>query len=143
MVTDAAKSGLGLNVEQRDPRITRVGRVLRALSADELPQMFDVLIGRMSLVGPRPTLPYQVERYTEEQRRRLLAKPGITGLAATSGRNAIPWVERIRLDINYIDNWSLWSDIKIILVTPWAAWVSRKGIYGEGGVNDDFGGTPE
>ncbi len=143
MVTDAAKSGLGLNVEQRDPRITRVGRVLRAVSADELPQIFDVLIGRMSLVGPRPTLPYQVERYTEEQRRRLLAKPGITGLAATSGRNAIPWVERIRLDINYIDNWSLWSDIKIILVTPWAAWVSRKGIYGEGGVNDDFGGTPE
>jgi lipopolysaccharide/colanic/teichoic acid biosynthesis glycosyltransferase len=143
MVNHASESGLGLNVEQRDPRITRVGRVLRALSVDELPQIFDVLIGRMSLVGPRPTLPYQVERYTEEQRRRLLAKPGITGLAAISGRNAISWVERIQLDINYIDRWSLWSDIKIILLTPWAAWVSRKGIYGEGGVNDDFGGTPE
>jgi lipopolysaccharide/colanic/teichoic acid biosynthesis glycosyltransferase len=97
----------------------------------------------MSLVGPRPTLPYQVDRYTDEQRRRLLSKPGITGLAAIKGRNAIPWVERIQLDIKYIDHWSLWADIKIILVTPWTAWVSRKGIYGEGGQNDDFGGTPQ
>ena len=143
MVVDASETGLGLNVEEGDSRITKIGRILRATSADELPQLFDVLLGRMSLVGPRPTLPYQVDRYTDEQRRRLLSKPGITGLAAIKGRNAIPWVERIQLDIKYIDHWSLWADIKIILVTPWTAWVSRKGIYGEGGQNDDFGGTPQ
>ena len=143
MVADAESIGLGLNVEQGDTRITRVGRLLRAVSADELPQIFDVLLGRMSLVGPRPTLPYQVERYTEAQRRRLLAKPGITGLAVINGRNSIPWPERIIFDVQYIDRWSIWSDIKIILLTPWATWVSRHGIYGEDGVNDDFGGTPQ
>jgi lipopolysaccharide/colanic/teichoic acid biosynthesis glycosyltransferase len=142
MVVDAESIGLGLNVGEGDARITRVGRILRAVSGDELPQIIDVILGKMSLVGPRPTLRYQVERYTDEQRRRLLARPGITGLAAISGRNAISWGERIKLDIKYIDRWSLWSDFKILLATPWATWASRNGIYGEDGVNDDFGGTP-
>lgn len=142
MVEGAAGTGLGLNVAEHDLRITRVGRLLRAISLDEMPQLINVLQGNMSLVGPRPTLRYQVDRYTQEQRRRLLAKPGITGLAAVTGRNSIPWARRIEIDIHYVDHWSPWLDLKIMALTPWVAWVSRKGLYGEGGVNDDFGGTP-
>lgn len=102
---------------KNDPRITRIGRILRRLSLDELPQLFNVLKGDMSFVGPRPPLPEEVEQYTSWQRRRLSMKPGITGLWQVSGRNQIDFHEWIKLDLEYIDNWSLWLDFKIILKT--------------------------
>jgi lipopolysaccharide/colanic/teichoic acid biosynthesis glycosyltransferase len=143
MIEGAVNVGLGLSAAKDDPRITRVGRFLRNTGIDELPQIINVLRGKMSLVGPRPTLPQQVERYNEEQRRRLLAKPGVTGLAVVRGRNALSWEERIKLDTWYIDHWSIWLDIKILALTPWKVLVTRKGLYGEGGVNEDFGVTPQ
>ncbi len=138
MVVGAEKQGLGVTVAQDDPRITRVGRFLRDFGLDELPQLINVLVGEMSLVGPRPTLPYQVEHYNERQRRRLTVKPGITSLAVVSGRNALSWRERIELDLQYIENWSLWLDLKILLKTPWVVLVKREGLYGPEGVNDPF-----
>ena len=147
MVPGAVNMGLGVNVARNDARITRVGAILRKTSLDELPNLINVLKGDMSLVGPRPTLRYQVDRYTSVQLRRLNARPGVTGLAAIRGRNAISWPQRIAYDVEYIENWSLWRDIKIIAVTPWSMWVNRNAIYGADGVNDDFGGvggdTPE
>lgn len=119
-----------------DARILRVGRFMRNLSLDELPQLLNVLSGEMSLVGPRPTLAYQVRAYTDFQRRRLEAKPGITGLAVVSGRNALSWEERIKLDVRYIDHWSLWLDLRILVQTLWKVLVTREGLYGQGGVND-------
>ncbi|MBI4202781.1 MAG: sugar transferase, partial [Chloroflexi bacterium] len=116
---------------------------LRNTGIDELPQFINVLTGKMSLVGPRPTIPSQVERYDDEQRRRLLAKPGVTGLAVVRGRNALSWEERIKLDTWYIDHWSIWLDIKVLVLTPWKILVTREGLYGEGGVNEDFGNTAE
>lgn len=121
-----------------DPRITHVGRVLRSLGIDELPQLLNVLLGEMSLVGPRPTLAYQVREYTSFQRRRLEAKPGITGLAVVSGRNALPWENRIKLDVYYVDHWSLGLDIRILLRTLWRVLIIREGLYGQDGVNDMF-----
>lgn len=97
----------------------------------------------MSLVGPRPTIPSQVARYNDQQRRRLLAKPGVTGLAVVRGRNALSWEERIKLDTWYIDHWSVWLDLKVLLLSPWKVLVTREGLYGEGGVNEDFGVTPQ
>ena len=94
----------------------------------------------MSIVGPRPTLGYQVEQYNAEQRRRLQVKPGITGWAQINGRNAIPWEDRIRLDIWYVDNWSLWLDMKILGRTIKTV-LKREGLYGPEGVNYDFRGT--
>lgn len=102
---------------KNDPRITRVGRILRRLSLDELPQLFNVLKGDMSFVGPRPPLPEEVEQYAGWQRRRLSMKPGITGLWQVSGRNEIDFQDWIKLDLEYIDNWSIWLDLKIILKT--------------------------
>jgi lipopolysaccharide/colanic/teichoic acid biosynthesis glycosyltransferase len=142
MVDRAATQGLGVTIASGDGRITRIGGFLRTLSIDELPQLINILTGEMSLVGPRPTLRYQVDRYTPVQRQRLLAKPGLTGLAAIRGRNSISWEQRIELDVEYVRRWSFWGDLKILLVTPWIAWVSRKGLYGVDGVNDDFGGIP-
>ncbi len=104
-------------VTENDPRITRVGRFLRRWSLDELPQLWNVLLGHMSLVGPRPALPYQVERYTPRQRRRLSVRPGITGWAQVRGRNALSWPERIELDLEYIEKMSFWFDLKILLLT--------------------------
>lgn len=98
-------------------RVTRVGRVLRATSLDELPQLLNVLKGDMSLVGPRPTLAYQVERYTEDQRRRLDVKPGLTGLAQVSGRNSLTWNEKIALDLEYVRSLSLATDLRILMKT--------------------------
>lgn len=143
MVSGAMNMGLGVNVAENDDRITRVGAFLRKTSLDELPNLVNVLKGDMSLVGPRPTLRYQVNRYTPDQLRRLSAKPGVTGLAAIRGRNAIPWIQRMAYDVEYIENWSLWRDIAIIALTPWSLWANRNTIYGEGGVNDDFGGVTE
>lgn len=102
---------------KHDPRITKVGRLIRKTSIDELPQLFNVLFGDMSLVGPRPPLPSEVQQYEPWQRRRLSVKPGITGLWQVSGRNDIDFDEWMQLDLSYIDNWSLWLDIKILLKT--------------------------
>jgi len=102
---------------QRDPRITRVGRFIRKTSIDELPQLFNILVGDMSMVGPRPPLPAEVEQYEPWQRRRLSVKPGLTGLWQVSGRNQIDFEEWMQLDLKYIDSWSLWLDLTILLRT--------------------------
>ena len=120
MEVGAESRGPGFAVNEGDPRITRVGRLLRRLSLDELPQLWNVLRGDMSLIGPRPTLAYQVERYTERQRRRLDVKPGITGWAQIHGRARLPWAERIELDVWYVDHRSPWLDLKILARTPLA-----------------------
>lgn len=104
-------------VSADDPRITRVGRFLRRTSLDELPQLLNVLKGEMSFVGPRPDLPHHVERYTPFQQRRLAFRPGITGWAQVSGRNELSWEERIKLDIEYIENWSLVRDLAVVART--------------------------
>jgi len=138
MVEGAPEKGLRLNVSRDDSRITRVGKVLRMWGLDELPQLINVLWGEMSLVGPRPTLRYQVEQYDYFQLQRLLVKPGITSLAVVSGRNLLSWKERIKLDVWYVTHWSVWLDVKIILKTFWVVLVMHKGVYGAEGVNDDF-----
>lgn len=111
-----------------DSRVTGVGRVLRRFSLDELPQLFNVVKGEMSLVGPRPTLPYQVERYDCRQRRRLLMKPGMTGWAQINGRNLLSWREKIELDLWYIEHYSFFLDIKILLKTLGVV-LRREGLY--------------
>jgi lipopolysaccharide/colanic/teichoic acid biosynthesis glycosyltransferase len=108
-------------------RLTRFGRFLRATSLDELPELFNVLKGDMSLVGPRPLLMQYLARYTPEQARRHEVRPGITGWAQVNGRNAITWEEKFKLDVWYVDNWSLWLDIKIIAMTIWKI-LKREGI---------------
>jgi lipopolysaccharide/colanic/teichoic acid biosynthesis glycosyltransferase len=120
MVVGAETKGAGWAVNRGDPRITRVGRVLRRLSLDEVPQFWNVLRGDMSLVGPRPTLAYQVEQYTPRQRRRLEVKPGLTGWAQIHGRARLPWDERIELDVWYVEHRSPWVDLRILLRTPLA-----------------------
>jgi lipopolysaccharide/colanic/teichoic acid biosynthesis glycosyltransferase len=120
MIVGAEKIGAGFAVDEGDPRITRVGRILRKLSLDELPQLWNVVRGDMSVIGPRPTLRYQVERYTPRQRRRLEVKPGITGWAQVHGRAALPWEERIELDVWYVEHRSPWLDLKILARTPLA-----------------------
>jgi exopolysaccharide biosynthesis polyprenyl glycosylphosphotransferase len=137
MLQNAAERGLGLNVKNDDERITRIGKLLRSWSLDELPQLINVLKGDMRIVGPRPTLPYQVEHYDDFQRRRLLVKPGITGWAQVNGRNAISWEERIKLDVWYVENWSLRLDVAILFKTIRVV-IRKEGLYGTGGVNDDF-----
>jgi lipopolysaccharide/colanic/teichoic acid biosynthesis glycosyltransferase len=101
-----------------DQRITRVGAFLRRWSLDELPQLWNIVRGDMSVVGPRPTLGYQVEQYTAHQRRRLEVLPGVTGWAQIHGRNRIDWPRRIELDVWYVDHRSIWLDLKILLLTP-------------------------
>jgi len=118
MVIGAETMGAGYAVDEGDSRITRAGRLLRRLSLDELPQLWNVVRGEMSLIGPRPTLRYQVARYTARQSRRLEVKPGITGWAQVHGRAALPWNERIELDIWYVENRSSWLDLKILAKTP-------------------------
>jgi lipopolysaccharide/colanic/teichoic acid biosynthesis glycosyltransferase len=120
MIVGAELQGAGHAVDRDDARITRVGRVLRRLSIDELPQLWNVVRGDMSLVGPRPTLAYQVSRYSPRQRRRLDVKPGITGWAQVNGRAALPWGERIELDLWYVEHRSVWLDVKILARTPLA-----------------------
>ena len=121
-------------LEKSDPRITRIGKYLR-WGIDELPQLFNVLKGDMSLVGPRPTVPNHVKRYTKWEKRRLEVKPGITGWVIINGRNLLSWPERIKLDIWYIDHWSLWLDFRILIKTIVVIFFTRKGIYGKDGVN--------
>ena len=114
MVQGAEGMGAGMAVNEGDPRITRVGDVLRRYSIDELPNLVNVLRGEMAIIGPRPTIPVQVEQYTERQRGRLALKPGITGWAQVNGRASLPWSERIELDLWYIEHRSWRLDLKIL-----------------------------
>lgn len=137
MIPDAEVRGAGLATYRGDPRITRVGKLLRQTSLDELPQLLNVLRGDMSLVGPRPTVRSQVERYTPRQLRRLSVLPGIAGWAQVNGRNSIPWSRRIELDIWYVDHHSIRLDLAIILRTARIV-LFGGGTYGAGGVNRDL-----
>jgi lipopolysaccharide/colanic/teichoic acid biosynthesis glycosyltransferase len=114
MVDGAEHLGAGLAINADDPRVTRVGALLRRTSLDELPNLVNVLRGEMSLIGPRPTLPVQVEQYTDRQRGRLAIKPGITGWAQVNGRASLPWAERIELDLHYIEHRTAAMDLRII-----------------------------
>jgi lipopolysaccharide/colanic/teichoic acid biosynthesis glycosyltransferase len=116
-MTDASDSAGNLLPDSE--RLTRLGRFLRSLSLDELPELFNILRGEMSLVGPRPLLMEYLEHYSPEQMRRHDAYPGLTGWAQVNGRNAITWQERFALDVWYVDHWSFWLDIKIIFITLW------------------------
>jgi lipopolysaccharide/colanic/teichoic acid biosynthesis glycosyltransferase len=131
MVSGAEAMGAGIYVLEGDARITRVGRLLRRFSLDELPNLVNVVKGDMALVGPRPTIQEQVDRYTGRQRRRLEVKPGITGWAQVNGRASLPWPERIELDVWYVDNRSLWLDLRILLRT------ARLLLTGHGLYSDD------
>jgi lipopolysaccharide/colanic/teichoic acid biosynthesis glycosyltransferase len=117
MVPGAETMGAGIYVIEGDPRITRVGRLLRRFSLDELPNLVNVLRGEMAIVGPRPTVQEQVDRYTDRQRRRLEVKPGITGWAQINGRTSLPWPERIELDVWYVEHRSLRLDLRILART--------------------------
>ncbi len=141
MVDGAEGKGAGLAVTEDDDRITRAGRVLRRLSLDEVPQLINVIRGDMSIVGPRPTVPSQVAHYDGEQRRRLIARPGITGLAQVRGRAAIPWSERIALDVQYVDTWSLALDLRILADTVRVVLRGEGQYRGEQGGFDLPGGT--
>jgi lipopolysaccharide/colanic/teichoic acid biosynthesis glycosyltransferase len=117
MVPGAESMGAGIYVVEGDPRITRTGRLLRRFSLDELPNLINVLRGEMAIVGPRPTVQEQVDRYTDRQRRRLEVKPGITGWAQVNGRTSLPWPERIELDVWYVEHRSLRVDLRILART--------------------------
>ena len=128
MVAGAEGMGAGLAVDEGDERITRVGRWLRRTSLDELPNLVNVVRGEMSLVGPRPTVQVQVDRYTQRQRRRLDARPGITGWAQVNGRASLPWHERIELDLWYLEHASLALDLRILVRSARMA-VTGHGLY--------------
>jgi len=128
MVEGADRTGSGLYVAFDDSRITRVGRFLRRFSLDELPQLLHILVGQMSLVGPRPALPYQLKYYSYTGARRLLMRPGLTGLSQVSGRNLISWPDRLARDVWYVENFSLALDLRILLRTP-VVWLSGAGLY--------------
>lgn len=134
MVKDAEFQGAGLAVLEGDARITPTGAFLRRYSLDELPNLWNVLRGEMAIVGPRPTLPGQVAQYTDHQRRRLDVPPGITGWAQVNGRAALPWSERIELDIWYVEHRSLWLDLRILARTVWMV------LHGHGLYNSDASG---
>jgi lipopolysaccharide/colanic/teichoic acid biosynthesis glycosyltransferase len=134
MVSGAENIGAKLAVDEGDTRITRVGAFLRRTSIDELPNLMNILRGEMSLVGPRPTLPVQVAQYTERQRRRLEARPGLTGWAQVNGRASLPWPERIELDIWYLENATLRLDLRILVLS------ARMAITGHGLYRGETGG---
>jgi lipopolysaccharide/colanic/teichoic acid biosynthesis glycosyltransferase len=134
MVTGAEQIGAGLAVDEGDSRITRVGALLRRTSLDELPNLLNILRGEMSIVGPRPTLKVQVDQYTDRQRRRLEARPGLTGWAQVNGRASLPWPERIELDIWYLEHASLRLDLRIIALS------ARMAITGHGLYRGETGG---
>jgi lipopolysaccharide/colanic/teichoic acid biosynthesis glycosyltransferase len=113
---------------RKDPRVTKAGGLLRRYSLDELPQLFNVLVGDMSLVGPRPALPNEAAKYADHMRRRLVVKPGITGLWQVNGRSDLPWDEAVRLDLRYVENWSLALDLQILWKT-WSAVIRGHGAY--------------
>ena len=130
MVPGAESMGAGIYVLEGDPRITRVGRLLRRFSLDELPNLINVLRGDLAVVGPRPTVQEQVDRYTERQRRRLEVKPGITGWAQVNGRTSLPWPDRIELDVWYVEHRSLRLDLRILARTA-RMLASGHGLYSE------------
>jgi len=130
MVPGAESMGAGIYVIEGDPRITRTGRLLRRFSLDELPNLVNVLRGEMSIVGPRPTVQEQVERYTDRQRRRLEVRPGITGWAQINGRTSLPWPERIELDVWYVEHRSLRLDLRILARTA-RMLATGHGLYSE------------
>jgi lipopolysaccharide/colanic/teichoic acid biosynthesis glycosyltransferase len=130
MVPGAESMGAGLYVLEGDPRITRTGRLLRRFSLDELPNLINVLKGDMAIVGPRPTVQEQVDRYTDRQRRRLEVKPGITGWAQVNGRTSLLWPERIELDVWYVENRSFRLDLRILLKTA-RMLATGHGLYSE------------
>jgi lipopolysaccharide/colanic/teichoic acid biosynthesis glycosyltransferase len=134
MVTGAEQIGAGLAVDEGDTRITRVGALLRRTSLDELPNLLNILRGEMSIVGPRPTLKVQVDQYTDRQRLRLEARPGLTGWAQVNGRASLPWPERIELDIWYLEHATLRLDLRIILLS------ARMAITGHGLYRGETGG---
>jgi len=142
MTKNAEHTGAGLAIEKDDPRITSIGKLLRATSLDELPQLWNVLKGDMSLVGPRPLPMKYVPRYSAEQRRRLEALPGITGLAQVRGRNTRSWEDKFRDDVEYVDSHTFWGDLKIIVLTA-VTMVRREGVTGEEGEVKEFMGTAE
>jgi lipopolysaccharide/colanic/teichoic acid biosynthesis glycosyltransferase len=127
-MVSGSDSGPDLPLSQGDPRITRVGALLRRYSLDELPNLVNVLRGEMAIVGPRPTIPSQVERYTDRQRRRLEVKPGLTGWAQVNGRASLSWPERIELDIWYVEHRSFALDLRILAKTAWLL-LSGHGLY--------------
>ena len=128
MVAGAEALGSGLAVNEGDPRITRVGAVLRRFSIDELPNLVNVLRGDMAIIGPRPTIPVQVEQYSERQRGRLALRPGITGWAQVNGRTALPWSDRIELDLWYVEHRSWRLDLQILARTIEIV-LGGKGVY--------------
>lgn len=120
MCLNAEATGTGVYSGEGDPRVTKTGRFIRATSLDELPQLFNIFAGQMSFIGPRPVLtyhPWPLSEYTEEQKRRFAVCPGITGYAQINGRKQTPWVTRIKYDLQYVDNFSLLTDIKILFLT--------------------------
>jgi lipopolysaccharide/colanic/teichoic acid biosynthesis glycosyltransferase len=130
MVPGAESMGAGIYIVEGDTRITRVGRLLRRFSLDELPNLINVIRGEMAIVGPRPTVQEQVDRYTERQRRRLEVKPGITGWAQINGRTSLPWPDRIELDVWYVEHRSLRLDIRILMKTA-RMLATGHGLYSE------------
>jgi lipopolysaccharide/colanic/teichoic acid biosynthesis glycosyltransferase len=134
MVSGAEHIGAGLAIDEGDTRITRIGAILRRTSIDELPNLVNVLRGEMSLVGPRPTLQVQVDQYTDRQRRRLDALPGLTGWAQVNGRASLPWPERIELDLWYLEHASLRLDLRILVLS------ARMAITGHGLYRGETGG---
>ena len=137
MVTGAEHLGAGMAIDEGDTRITRVGGFLRRTSLDEIPNLINVLRGDMAIIGPRPTIPVQVAQYTERQRGRLAVKPGLTGWAQVNGRAALPWPDRIELDLWYIEHRSGRLDLQILLRTARMV-LSGHGLYkgGSGGWKD-------
>ena len=133
MIQNARDTAHRFETSATDPRITRIGRFLRRWSLDELPQLWNILRGEMSLVGPRPAFLEVAQRYSPDQARRLQMRPGLTGLAQLQGRNLLPWEQRIVLDIAYIDRYSLWLDTKTLWRTI-PLLLRGTGVYGEGGV---------
>ena len=138
MAQGAIDKGLGYTVAKNDERITKLGKFLRKWGIDEFPQLINILMGEMSLVGPRPTLRYQVESYNDFEKKRLLVLPGLAGWALIHGRNSLSWEERIKYDVWYIEHWSLWLDIKIIFKTFYLIFIKQEGVYGKNGINDSF-----
>jgi len=135
MIQGADKLTKGIIFDEKNPYITKVGKFLRRTGFDELVQLINVFKGDMSLVGPRPTLPYQIKNYNNIQKKRLSVKPGITGWALINGRNSLTWTKRIELDLWYIKHWSIWLDIKILISTIYVV-IKGEGLYPEKGRKD-------
>jgi lipopolysaccharide/colanic/teichoic acid biosynthesis glycosyltransferase len=136
MIPRASEQGLGGVVAEHDERLTRVGRILRMWTMDEIPQLFNVLKGDMSIVGPRPWVTRQVDKIPAWASRRFDLKPGLAGWAWIHGRNLVPWDDRLRMDVWYIENWSLRLD-SYILLKAFVQLFQRRGVYGPGGVSTD------